>query len=236
MGSLQQIYMDNRFLDILYNHKCICETLLKSGYNSASEILYSRASSLTHLEKHENICELRCIFLNSLNKSLYNFILFTWDISLAQCCFENKTISHLFDNEARFLLAGEKILESYAKLICSNKPKSSHVEQACRYIDAHLEEELTLASVAQNVFVSKSYLSQMFKEHLGQNFTEYVNSQRLIKARRLLLTTDLKIDEIAEACGFFSSTYFSTVFKKNTHLTPRMFRQRHYGTPTNACL
>ena len=88
------------------------------------------------------------------------------------------------------------------------------MEQACRYIDAHLNEPLTLSAVSQSVYISRAYLSQMFKEQVGLSFTEYVNARRLVKARRLLLTTDLKIDEIAEACGFFSSTYFSTVFKK----------------------
>ena len=125
--------MNSRCLDLLYNHKAICEALVKSGESAASEILYRRASALRQLSACGNICELRCIFLNSLNRSLYNFILFTWDISLAQCCFENKAVSHLFDDELRFLLAGEKILESYAKLICANRPRSAHVEQACRY-------------------------------------------------------------------------------------------------------
>lgn len=225
--------MNSRCLDLLYNHKAICEALVKSGESAASEILYRRASALRQLSACGNICELRCIFLNSLNRSLYNFILFTWDISLAQCCFENKAVSHLFDDEPRFLLAGEKILESYAKLICANRPRSAHVEQACRYIDAHLNEPLTLSAVSQSVYISRAYLSQMFKEQVGLSFTEYVNARRLVKARRLLLTTDLKIDEIAEACGFFSSTYFSIVFKKSTQLTPRTFRRRHCGVQTD---
>ena len=87
--------------------------------------------------------------------------------------------------------------------------------------------------MSQSVYISRAYLSQMFKEQVGLSFTEYVNARRLVKARRLLLTTDLKIDEIAEACGFFSSTYFSTVFKKSTQLTPRTFRQRHCGVQTD---
>lgn len=219
--------MNSELLDVLYNHKAICEALLKSGYSAASAIFYEQASCLHDIPGKDRSMQRR-IFLNSLNKSIYNFILYAWDISLAQCCYGNLVASHhTFKEEKLFIKAGENILKNYAQLIYTNCPRQSHVEHACNYIDSHLDEELSLELVAQKVYVSKAYLSQMFKERIGHSFTEYVNNQRLVKARRLLLTTDLKIDQIAESCGFFSSTYFSTAFKKNSHMTPRAFRQRY---------
>ncbi|MBS5522810.1 MAG: helix-turn-helix transcriptional regulator [Clostridiales bacterium] len=221
--------MNNELLDVLYNHKAICETLLKSGYSAAAAIFYEKAACLSNIPGKELSLQRR-IFLNSLNKSIYNFILYVWDISLAQCCYNNLIDSHYnFKDEKHFLTSGEKILKNYAQFICTNCPKASHVEHACNYIDSHLCEELSLELVARRVYVSKTYLSQMFKERTGHSFTEYVNNQRIVKARRLLLTTDLKIDQIAESCGFFSSTYFSTAFKKNTGMTPRAFRQRYHS-------
>ena len=53
--------MNSRCLDLLYNHKAICEALVKSGESAASEILYRRASALRQLSACGNICELRCI-------------------------------------------------------------------------------------------------------------------------------------------------------------------------------
>lgn len=221
--------MNEDLLDILYNQKSICEILLKNGAKEAISLFHERAGKLSPMPE-EDLPVLRCILLNSLNKSIYNFILFAWDISLAQCCFENKALSHHFKEETLFLEAGDRIILSYAAQICAACPKAAHVEQACHYIDAHLDEEITLDVVARHIFVSKSYLSQMFKEFTGYSFSEYITNQRLVRARHLLLTTQLKIDRIAEECGFFSSTYFSTVFKKITHMTPRAFRQKYAGT------
>lgn len=220
--------MTQDLLDILYNQKPICETLLKSGAKEASFLFHKRAQKLHSIPAQE-LPILRCIFLNSLNKSIYNFILFAWDISLAQCCFDNKAFSHHFKEEKLFLEAGDQIISSYSEHICSSCPKTFHVQQACQYIDAHLGEEITLDIVARHIFVSKSYLSQMFREITGQSFSEYIACQRVVRARRLLLTTSLKVDQIAEQCGFFSSTYFSTVFKKNTGMAPRAFRSRYGG-------
>lgn len=220
--------MNNYLLDSLYNHKPICEALLKSGYAAASELFFQRAACL-HGQPEEELPILRCIYLNSLNKSIYNFVLFAWDLSLAQCCYGNRAYSHHYRDEALFLEAGCKILSSYAERICSSRSRTAHIENACGYIKAHLSQELTLDTVAQNVYLSKSYLSQHFRAVTGQTLSEYVNAQRMILARNLLLTTDRKVDEIAQACGFFSSTYFSTVFKKSTQFTPSAFRKRFSG-------
>ena len=221
--------MTQDLLDILYNQKPICETLLKSGAKDASSLFHERAQKLHQLPEND-LPILRCIFLNSLNKSIYNFILFAWDISLAQCSYKNKDLSHHFKEENLFLEAGDQIISSYSEQIYVSCPKASHVEQACHYIDTHLNEEITLEIVARHIFVSKSYLSQMFKEITGQSFPEYITSQRVVHARHLLLTTNLKIDRIAEQCGFFSSTYFFFFFKKNTGMTPRAFRSKYEGS------
>ena len=213
--------MTQDLLDILYNQKPICETLLKSGAKEASFLFHKRAQKLHSIPAQE-LPILRCIFLNSLNKSIYNFILFAWDISLAQCCFDNKAFSHHFKEEKLFLEAGDQIISSYSEHICSSCPKTFHVQQACQYIDAHLGEEITLDIVARHIFVSKSYLSQMFREITGQSFSEYIACQRVVRARRLLLTTSLKVDQIAEQCGFFLfDLLFNRVQEKYRHGSPR---------------
>mgnify|MGYP005766408459 CR=1 FL=1 len=220
--------MNKYVLDSLYNHKMICETLLKSGYTAAVTLFHQRASCL-HEQPEDEQPVLRCIYLTSLNKSLYNFILFAWDLSLAECCYENTAYSHHYRDETFFLEAGEKIILSYSHLICAAGPQTSYIEKACDYIKNNLDQELTLEIVAQNIYISNSYLSQHFKNITGQKFSEYVSNQRIILARNLLLTTELKIDEIAQKCGFLSSTYFSTVFKKRTQFTPSHFRKCFAG-------
>ena len=213
-------------LDSIYNHKPICEVLLKDGYEEASKLFCEKAIQLKNAPESDESM-LRCICLNSLNKCLYNFILFAWDISLAECCFKNLSYSHTYEDHNSFVIAGNEILQSYACQICSNKAKNSYIEQALTYIDHHISEKLTLDIVSKNIFVSKSYLAQTFKSSTGQNFSDYISTRRTNIAKNLLITTDLKIDEIAIQCGFFSSTYFSTVFKRNTNLSPNDFRKKY---------
>ena len=100
--------MNSRCLDLLYNHKAICEALVKKrGKRRLGDPLQARQRPAAALRLREYL-RAALHFLNSLNRSLYNFILFTWDISLAQCCFENKAVSHLFDDEPPFFWPARK--------------------------------------------------------------------------------------------------------------------------------
>ena len=60
---------------------------------------------------------------------------------------------------------------------------------------------------------------------MGCTFGDYVRQQRLTRARLLLRTTARTIEDIAQACGFQSATYFATVFKNELGMSPTQFRQ-----------
>ena len=72
---------------------------------------------------------------------------------------------------------------------------------------------------------SPSYLSVLIKKELGLPFQDYLIQERMKKAKLLLLTTDLKIYEIAEQVGFDDMNYFSQRFKQVVGLTPRQFKK-----------
>ena len=111
---------------------------------------------------------------------------------------------------------------------CRNTQKNYLVEHAKQYIREHLDERIVLQDIADTFNVSPNYLSQLFKkfENIGIRlpFQEYLIQERMKKARLLLLTTDLKIYEIADQLGFESAFYFSKVFKKVTGVSPKDFR------------
>ncbi len=213
-------------LEPLYNHKTICDTLLHSGTSSAITQFRLQADCLKNIQENY-LPQLRCIFLNSLNRSLYNYILYLWNISLSECCFQNKTLSHHFESHKDFLKAGEEIIYSYSSYIPIKVENSSHISKACTYIEEHLQEDLSLNIVANYIYVNKYYLCKTFKLFTGKTFSCYVNERRLIRARNLLLTTNFSIDHIAELCGFHSSTYFSTTFRKGTGISPLEFRRQY---------
>ena len=99
----------------------------------------------------------------------------------------------------------------------------SELEEA---IHARLaDSELSLKSLASQLGFSPSYLSVLIKKELGLPFQDYLIQERIKKAKLLLLTTDLKIYEIAEQVGFEDMNYFSQRFKQVVGLTPRQFKK-----------
>ena len=81
-----------------------------------------------------------------------------------------------------------------------------------KYICDHFGRNISLAEVANHVYMSETYFSKKFKKVNGLKFSEYLTSVRIRKADELLLETELSIAHIAEACGFSDTNYFLLVF------------------------
>ena len=226
--------MDEIELELLYNQNDICEAFLYQGEAEAVRLFERKIESLARLPEGEELV-IRRIFLTSLNRSLYNYILFSHGISLCECCYENIRQLAQAGTAEEFARAGREIIRTYGELTRSFPPKQKrprtpsvkkyHLVQACRYIDAHIRGPLTLARVAQNIYVSPYYLCQLFKEEKKQNFSEYLNARRIEAAKKLLLGSQMSVDEVAVQCGYGSSSYFSTVFRKQAGVSPREFRK-----------
>ncbi len=104
---------------------------------------------------------------------------------------------------------------------------SQGINETVHYIAAHYNEPLTLEMLARRASVSTSHYSRSFREATGYGFKEYLNMIRIGEARRLLLGTDESICNVAYACGFNDSNYFSTCFKSIHGESPVAFRRRH---------
>ncbi len=98
------------------------------------------------------------------------------------------------------------------------------VNQAIAYLHHHFHETVTLESLAEALSVSMFYLSHVFKRHTALTVIEYLLSLRLSEAKKLLRTTDLRVTDIALACGYNSITYFSKVFRDNVGCSPTEYR------------
>jgi len=103
----------------------------------------------------------------------------------------------------------------------------SIVEQIKDYIRQNLNKRLGLNQVADVFGFSPKYISQLFAKHAGCSFVEYINSEKITRARELLLMNNAKVYEISEQLGFDSSFYFSKVFKKHTGLSPRDYIRKN---------
>ena len=99
-----------------------------------------------------------------------------------------------------------------------------HIQQ---YIEQHLAEEISRSTLAESFGFNPEYLSTMFKKETGDTLSEYIQKKRLSVARKLLLQTNLPISLISQSCGYETLSYFSTVFRQKTGMSPREYRKIH---------
>lgn len=85
--------------------------------------------------------------------------------------------------------------------------------------------ELSVAKIAEQVYLTPNYISQIFKQGTGETISDYITKVRIEQAKELLRHSDLKVMEIAERVGYENPHYFSTVFKKNTGSHPLKYRE-----------
>lgn len=104
------------------------------------------------------------------------------------------------------------------------------------YIDEHYATPLTRESVAQAFYISPNYLSHLFQKTGAVGFNEYLTHTRLEHARQLLKGYDLKVKEVAHACGFIDSNYFCRLFRKNTERSPSEYRRQYHSQLTGKAI
>jgi AraC family transcriptional regulator len=92
------------------------------------------------------------------------------------------------------------------------------------YIDAHLDNDLSVLELANVAFLSQYHFGKMFKRSTGQNPHQYVTNRRIERAGSLLRTGKLTLSQIAFAVGFQDQSQFTTIFKRYIGTTPGEYR------------
>ncbi len=103
---------------------------------------------------------------------------------------------------------------------------ASSVLNAQHYISEHFNRKLTIQEAARAAFISSHALSLAFKDVTGITFKEYLLLFRITESKKLLITTDLPIDEIASRVGYINVNNFIKIFKDREHLTPLQYRKQ----------
>ena len=214
--------MDPKQIELLFNHKEICEKLFSGDLQSSFHLLEEKTNQITY-NSGEEAGTYKKIFLCSLNHCLYHYFLFLHNCSFCQCCYDNFQSFRWNEPSTELLEEARQLLFSYYQ--CMVKDCNHHIAEACQFIQNHLAEKLSLDRVAAQIYVNRCYLCQLFKENMQESFSEYITLKRLEQAQTLLKTSRFSIDEIAEQCGFSSSGYFSTVFRKYYGQSPREYRK-----------
>lgn len=100
------------------------------------------------------------------------------------------------------------------------------VKNALKYMQSHFERKLTLAEVAERIFVSQWHLSKLLNKHTGQSFSDLLNTIRIERAKELLKDPSLRVGDVAEKVGFLDIAHFSRVFKKITGMSANEYRNQ----------
>jgi AraC-like DNA-binding protein len=109
--------------------------------------------------------------------------------------------------------------------------RNSIVDATIKYIQSNYMSTIRLADVAKMLSVSEEHLSRTFKKEITFGFSEYVTLIRLQKAEHMLKNEPSRaITEVAYACGFNDSNYFSYKFKKAYGVTPSEVRDEQWNT------
>lgn len=99
------------------------------------------------------------------------------------------------------------------------------VHEIALYLQNHCSESCPLDDIAAHFYISRPYLTRIFKSITGFTVTEYLGVCRIRRAKMLLQETNLSITDISAQTGFGNITYFEKVFKKMTDCTPFQYRK-----------
>lgn len=106
---------------------------------------------------------------------------------------------------------------------------SGILNKAIQYMEKHYAENITLQTLAKEIFLSPGHLSLIFRRETGMKVGDWLNRYRIEQAKLLLTHENVPINEIAERVGFSSYKYFSMYFLKYTHMNARTYRIRAGG-------
>ena len=132
-----------------------------------------------------------------------------------------------FDTAEEWLSAVRVLLES---LFSGSTEKQLTETEAMlnrinRYIQEHYAEEISLTQIAEDFNYNSSYLSRIYKQAMREGINEHIIRTRIEAACRLLKGSEMSVSDIAAQCGFQTTKYFITVFKRLKGKTPKSWRE-----------
>lgn len=206
----------------MINHLNLAKNLKSNSLNSALDIYASNVKDFK-----DSSIELKT-YLSRLNIFLYTYFLVQYNKDLESYALNINKVIIDEQNLSDLYVIGKKMLMGYANKFTIALRENDHIliERALEYINKNYWEKITLASVASKLHISRNYLCHLFKIKTGYTFCEYVNLQRINKAKALIEEDKKTFEFISYACGFSSQSHFSTTFKKYEGLSPNEYKKQ----------
>lgn len=167
------------------------------------------------------LVDMLSIIINAINRSgikfkAYNELYFE-TIYLCRSCPYKENSKVILENT-------KKLIDFYEQEVTDKMISPSQIRQLIE--SSYCDPDFSIAIMADKFQISIAYMSYLVKMKLDINFSEYLWNLRLEKAKELLLSTDMSIDEISMAVGYLNTSSFRRKFKQETGLTPSQFRNQ----------
>ncbi|CAM3546490.1 AraC family transcriptional regulator [Marinicrinis lubricantis] len=198
------------------------------------------------VHKFNCMFDLQLLFTNPLDRSLAHSLLKTginlphhYDLNEEQTRYMEQIFQSMsleFDHErfAKDTILLSRLIEALVYVVRTVHPVQTDyspavkfrdpVQELLYYVHLHFQDEITLSHLSDRFNRNPAYISRMFKQHVGQGFTEYLHALRIERAAGLLATSTMSIVNIAFEVGFDHSQTFSRVFKKLKGVSPKLYR------------
>ena len=119
-----------------------------------------------------------------------------------------------------------ELLASYMRQNREEEMRNERMNKIIKYIEEHIFDPLLGAPMVCDEFdMSTTYFSRIFKADMGVNFSVFLQTLRITKAKNLLLETDMSLNEIAQNVGYISSKNLFRLFKRYEGMSPSAYRQ-----------
>lgn len=136
--------------------------------------------------------------------------------------FNTKSVEDIYQEK-------EKMVRRFCREITSHMEHrySNLILTAIHYIEHQYAETITVSQIADELSVSVNHLISTFKKETGQTPGSYIHKIRIEQATRLLMNTDLTVQNISTMVGITDTNYFIKIFKRKYHLTPNQYRKSY---------
>lgn len=119
--------------------------------------------------------------------------------------------------------------EMFERVVTALRPRANAtpplVAGALAYLRGNLHRDVTRDETARHAGVSPGHLSRLLVAHTGRSFRQLLRESRVARASELLVTTDEPLAVVAALSGYCDQAYFTNVFRRTKHFTPRQFRE-----------
>ncbi len=195
-----------------------CDTALQTILRHIEELKLVKSHSLEPLIKFIELGYISaresCIEGHTIFEEVYG--------SLGDLILDIRNIIRLDDAKEIVINWMEQAIQK--RDVNSNPSGTIIIQKAMSYITHNYHSDFSLDDLSEYLGLTASYVSRLFKQEIGRNFKEYLTRYRIEKAKKLLLSSTMKVYEISEHVGFQEQHYFSNVFKKNQGCSPLQYR------------